>query len=89
MGINCDTLCYMVHGACTCMQRRSISMPIKCRFFFNINFTEMYIEVAAVHIIKMVLLPRTYCDCSGGWSVFVDLYNELPHPAEGDPERKK
>ncbi|KAL5499740.1 hypothetical protein EMCRGX_G011199 [Ephydatia muelleri] len=32
---------------------------------------------------------REYCDHSGGWSIFVDLYNELPHPTDGDTERNK
>lgn len=32
---------------------------------------------------------REYCNRSEGCSAFVDLYHELPHPADGDPERNR
>ena len=32
---------------------------------------------------------REYCDRSGGWSIYVDLYNELPDPTDRDTDRNR
>jgi len=38
---------------------------------------------------KVNLGLREYCESSGNQSVFVDVYNELPHATLSPEERKK
>lgn len=55
----------------------------------NLDVMCMSMHITIGKIVKVKFLFREYCDRSGGWSIYVDLYNELPDPTDRDTDRNR